>query len=113
MAFLNDYYDPAHGQDRNAAFGLLTIVPQNAPQITALEIPASRQAVVLQWSATPGKTYEVQTASDLEYATWQTVTNFISNDNFASWRDTGNLSNAPPLTAAAPRRFYRVLQIGP
>ena len=33
--------------------------------------------------------------------------------DIASWRDTGGLSNAPPLTVAAPRRFYRIRQIGP
>ncbi len=113
LAFLNDYYDPAHGQDRNAAFGLLTIIPQTAPRITAWETDASRQAVVLQWQAMPGKSYEVQTASDLKNSPWQAVTNFISNDNIASWRDTGNLSNAPPLSAGAPRRFYRIRQLGP
>jgi hypothetical protein len=113
LAFLNDYYDPAHGQDRNAAFGLLTIIPQAAPQIITLKPDASRQAVVLQWQAIPGKSYKVQTASDLKNSPWQTVTNFVSNDNIASWWDTGSLSNAPPLTPAAPRRFYRILRLGP
>jgi hypothetical protein len=111
LGFLNDYYAPP--QDRNAAFGRLTILPQTAPQITALETDPTHQAATLQWQATPGKTYEVQVAPSLNPANWQTVTNFICTDTMASWQDTGSSSNAPPLSPAAPRRFYRVGQVGP
>jgi len=110
LAFLNDYY--AAPQDRNACFGRLTIIPQAAPRITALETDPVHQTATLQWQAAPGKTYEVQIASGLDLSAWQAVTNFVCSGNMASWRDTGGASNAPPLTAAAPRRFYRVRQVG-
>lgn len=111
LAFLNDYY--ANGEDRNAAFGLLTITAQAAPQITALEVDAPHQTATLQWQATPGKRYEVQTLSDFSGGPWYAVANFLCNDNIATWRDTGAGSNAPPLTDEAPRRYYRIRQVGP
>jgi hypothetical protein len=55
----------------------------------------------------------VQTASDLVPSSWHAVTSFIAADNIVTWRDTGSASNAPPLTPAAPRRFYRIRQISP
>jgi len=111
LAFLNDYYAPP--QDRNAAFGPLTILPQVAPQITVIEADPLHQAVTLQWQSVPGKTYEVLAASDLNLANWHRLTNVACDGNIASWRDTGALSNAPPLSSAAPRRFYRVEQAQP
>ena len=111
LAFLNDYY--ANGQDRNAAFSLLTIIPESAPRITALETDAPHQAAILQWECTAGKRYEVQMLSDFSSASWRGVTNFIAPDNVASWRDTGDVTNAPPLSPSVPCRFYRVRQVGP
>jgi len=111
LAFLNDYY--ANGQDRNAAFGPLTLIPQTAPRITALETDAAHQTATLQWEAAPGKRCEVQTLADFSTPSWRGVTNFVMTDNVATWRDAGDLTNAPPLSTAAPRRFYRVRQVGP
>ena len=111
LAFLNDYY--ANGQDRNAAFGLLTVLPPTAPLITALETDPAHQTAVLQWQTIPGKRYDVQTLADLTGTNWRTVTNFVTSDDMASWRDLGDQTNPPPLGPSAPRRFYRVRQLGP
>lgn len=111
LAFLNDYYAPP--EDRNAAFGPLTIIPQTAPVITALETEVLHQTATLQWQTTPGKICEVQTTADLSHSPWQAVTNFLCHDSIASWSDTGSGSNPPPFSPAAPRRFYRIRQVGP
>jgi hypothetical protein len=110
LAFLNDYYAPP--EDRNAEFESLTILPQAAPRITAIETAPAGRAVTLQWQSVPGKTYAVQAAADLAPLNWQTLTNFVCGGTMASWRDSGG-SNAPPLSPVAPRRFYRVMQLGP
>ncbi len=111
LAFLNDYYAPP--EDRNAAFDSLTIAATPAFRIVSLEADPAGQLATLQWETTPGKAYEVQIATNLASASWCAVVTNLSNGSIESWLDTGELSGSPPLSAAAPRRFYRIRQAGP
>jgi hypothetical protein len=111
LAFLNDA-NPA-GEDRNAWFDKLIITPQAAPRLALVEADATAHTTTLQWEAAPGKTYQVQFAPDLDGAGWRGLTNVISAGTVATWQDTGQLSSEPPLTPAAPKRFYRIRQLSP
>jgi hypothetical protein len=108
---MNDYYSPP--EDRNAAFDRLTIAPVAALRITGFAADAAGQTATLQWEATPGKSYEVLVASNLPPAAWEVATTFTNHATVAGWQDTGDLSREPPLSPAAPRRFYRIRQMGP
>ncbi|MEI6193103.1 MAG: carbohydrate-binding domain-containing protein [Verrucomicrobiota bacterium] len=111
LAFLNDA-NPT-GEDRNAYFDRLVITPQIAPLLALVDVDAAAHTTALQWEATPGKSYEVQFASGLEGSGWQVLTNILSAGTVAGWQDSGQLSGTPPLTPAAPKRFYRVRQTSP
>jgi len=52
------------------------------------------------------------TSTNLAGGPWQAATNFTVSGNIESWTDTG-FAGAPPLSPAAPQRFYRVRQSGP
>ena len=110
LGFLNDLYAPP--QDRNAAFGSVTITLPPPPRIAALYTDPELQAATAQCETTPGGSYEMQTASHLPFD-WHPVQTFTSSGNIASWRDTGEFSGSPPLTLATPQRFYRLRQTGP
>jgi hypothetical protein len=111
LAFLNDLYAPP--EDRNAIFDWVTITPQMPPRIASLSTDAVGQVATMQWEAAPGASYEVQIASRLDTGIWLPLTNIASNGTIESWQDTGALSGTPPLSPAAPRRYYRVKQTGP
>jgi hypothetical protein len=111
LAFLNDA-NPA-GEDRNAYFDRLAITPQTAPILALVDVNAATHTTTLQWGAMPGKSYEIQFKPDLEGSGWQLLTNVLSGGSVASWQDTGQLSGVPPLTPAAPKRFYRIRQTSP
>jgi hypothetical protein len=106
LAFLNDYYAPP--ADRNAWFDYLTITPASAPTIGGIFADPSRQRVTVQWETVPGKAYEVQTTTNLAPAAWRAITNLTSLGTIASWADTGQLTGTPPLSPAAPSRYYRI-----
>jgi hypothetical protein len=111
LAFLNDANPP--GEDRNAYFDRLVITPQTAPLLALVDIDFAAHTTTLQWEATPGTTYEVQSAAGLESSFWQLLTNISSAGTVATWQDTGQISGVPPLTPAAPKRFYRLRQTSP
>jgi hypothetical protein len=66
----------------------------------------------LSWSAASNRYYQVEYSPDL--ATWAASPGFVhaTNNGTFNWLDTG-----PPATVSAPsnapRRFYRVYQLGP
>jgi hypothetical protein len=76
----------------------------------SLQIPATN-TVTLTWPATPGRTYQVEYATNILY--WFTVPTgeVTATNTTASWTDAGQ-----PGTYAAPladtARFYRVFQYG-
>ncbi len=111
LAFLNDFYAPP--EDRNARFDRLTITPPLPPRLTALRPDAAQAVATLQWEAAPGKTYDVLTATNPAVPGWQTAQTLGSAGTVASWQDAGGPWGAPPLSPAAPQRFYRVRQVGP
>jgi hypothetical protein len=111
LAFLNDYYAPP--EDRNAFFSQLVITPVATLQILGLSTDFGQQTATLQWGTTPGTAYEVQFTPTLLPVNWQPVITTTGNASIASWEDTGALSGTPPLSPAAPQRYYRVRQLNP
>ena len=111
LVFLNDYYAPP--EDRNAFFSQLTIAPATILQIIGLSTDLAQQTATLQWGTTPGTAYEVQFSPSLRPANWQPAITITGNASIASWEDTGALSGTPPLSLAAPQRYYRVRQVNP
>jgi len=110
LAFLNDYYAPP--EDRNAAFSLLTITLPAGPRITAVDADPLQYLSTLQWKADPGTAWEVQIASNLLSGFEPAVV--ITNDSsIASWQDSGGVWGPPPLSPAAPQRYYRLRQAIP
>jgi hypothetical protein len=65
----------------------------------------------VQWECLPFKSYEVLVCTNLAGALWQVATNLTIPGAVGSWIDTG-FAGAPPLSPAAPQRFYRVRQSG-
>jgi Glycosyl hydrolases family 2, TIM barrel domain/Ca-dependent carbohydrate-binding module xylan-binding/Glycosyl hydrolases family 2, sugar binding domain/Glycosyl hydrolases family 2 len=111
LAFLNDYYAPP--EDRNAFFSQVTITPLPAFQIIDLNTDATEPSVTLRWETTPNTGYEVQFNPRLQPTNWQSLTTVTSSASITSWKDDGTLSGTPPLTPAAPQRFYRIHRTGP
>ena len=111
LAFLNDYYAPP--ADRNAFFSQFTITPASVLQITGLDANTVQQSATLQWRTTPGAVYEVQFTPGLPPTNWQPVLTTTSSASITSWEDDGGLSGIPPLSPAAPQRFYRIRQVSP
>ena len=110
LVFLNDA-NPA-GEDRNAAFDRVTLTPDTASRIVNWSFNLVWKTAVVQWEGLPFKPYEVRVCTNLAGALWQVATNFIVPGNVGSWTDTG-FGGVPPLSPAAPQRFYRVRQSGP
>jgi hypothetical protein len=110
LAFLNDYYAPP--EDRNAFFSQLTVMPAPPLQIIGLNTDAAQNTALLQWGSAPGAAYEVQFTPGL-LPSWQPAITITSGASITSWQDDGALSGTPPLSPAAPRRFYRIRQISP
>jgi hypothetical protein len=110
LAFLNDAWVPP--EDRNAAFDRLTLTPESAFRIVNWSADSLSQTFALQWECVPFKPYEVQICTNPAGGPWQAATNFTVSGNIESWTDTG-FAGAPPLSPAAPQRFYRVRQSGP
>ena len=111
LAFLNDYYAPP--EDRNAFFSQLTITPTPGLQIIGLTTDAAQRTATLQWETAPGAAYEVQFTPSLLPVNWQPVITITGSASIASWEDNGVLSGAPPLSPAAPQRYYRIHQVSP
>ncbi|MEI7808461.1 MAG: carbohydrate-binding domain-containing protein, partial [Verrucomicrobiota bacterium] len=111
LAFLNDLN--YGGQDRNAYFDRMVIIPLTAPLLAMTDINPVAHTTTLQWEATPGTTYEIRCATNLGTANWQVLTNVVSNGTVAGWQDSSEVSSNAPLTPAVPQRFYRVRQISP
>lgn len=111
LAFLNDYYSPP--EDRNAFFSQLTVTPAPTIQIIGLDADAVQRAATLRWETTPGAAYEVQFNPNLQPTHWQSLTTVTSSASITSWKDDGTLSGVPPLSPAAPQRFYRIHQASP
>lgn len=111
LAFLNDYYAPP--EDRNAFFSQLTIAPAPTIQIIGLDTDATQRTASLQWETMPNYAYEVQFNPNLQSTNWQPLTVITSTASITSWKDDGTLSGTPPLSPAAPQRFYRIRQAGP
>ena len=109
LAFLNDA-NPAP-EDRNAAFDRMTLTPASPPRIVNCSAGPASQTVFVQWESLPFKSCEVQVCTNLASAPWQAATNFIVPGNVASWTDTG-FGGVPPMSPAAPKRFYRIRQSG-
>ncbi len=111
LAFLNDYYSPP--DDRNAFFGQLTVTPAPTIQIMGLDTDTVQRTTTLQWETTPGAAYEVQFTPGLWPTNWQPMMTVTSGASITSWKDDGTLSGTPPLSPAAPQRFYRIRQLSP
>jgi hypothetical protein len=111
LAFLNDYYVPP--EDRNAFFSQFTIAPAPVLRINGLNTDAAQHTATLQWDATPGTAYEVQSAPSLLPTNWQPVFTTTGAASIISWKDDGSMSGALPLSPAAQQRFYRIRQVGP
>jgi hypothetical protein len=111
LAFLNDFYAPP--EDRNAFFDWFSVAV--APTLRIVDFNANRllQTASLQWESVPGKSYEVQVATNPAYAVWQAAAMITNDSTLANWRDTGDVSRPPPLSPAAPQRYYRIRQTGP
>jgi hypothetical protein len=107
LAFLNDYYAPP--EDRNAAFGLLTITPPDSPRITSLTTDSLLHLATLQWEGAAGKPCEVQLTSNI-ISGFEAVATVTNNSSVASWQDTGGAWGAPPLSPASSQRYYRIRQ---
>jgi hypothetical protein len=110
LAFLNDAWNPP--EDRNAAFDRLTLTPESGFRILNCSADPVSRSLAVQWECLPSKPYEVQVCTNLAGAPWQVATNFTVPGNVGSWTDTG-FAGAPPLSSAAPQRYYRVRQSGP
>jgi hypothetical protein len=110
VAFLNDA-NPAP-EDRNAAFDRITLTPETATRIVNWSADPASHTVTIQWECLPLKSYEVQVCTNLAGAPWQAATNLTVPGNVGSWTDTG-FGGVPPLSPAAPQRFYRIRQSGP
>jgi hypothetical protein len=78
------------------------------PKLT-VDPPAG--AFALSWTATVGRTYQVEYAPDLELWAASPTGQLTASDNTLRWEDAG-----PPATesvpTAVPQRFYRVFQLG-
>jgi len=109
LAFLNDA-NPAP-EDRNAAFDRITLTPETAVRIVNWSADPVSHTVAVQWECLPFKSYEVLVCTNLAGALWQVATNLTIPGAVGSWIDTG-FAGAPPLSPAAPQRFYRVRQSG-
>jgi hypothetical protein len=110
LAFLNDYWNPP--EDRNAAFGPLTITPSTAPRITSLRTDPLLHLATLQWEGTAGKSCEVQLASNL-LTGFQAVAVVSNTGPVATWQDAGGTWGPPPSGPASPQRYYRIRQTSP
>jgi hypothetical protein len=110
LAFLNDA-NPAP-EDRNAAFDRITLTPETAFRIVNWSANPASHTVAVQWECLPSKPYEVQVCTNLAGILWQAATNLTVPGNVGSWTDTG-FGGVPPLSPAAPQRFYRIRQSGP
>ena len=110
LAFLNDA-NPVP-EDRNAAFDRLTLTAETALRIVNCSADPVSQTISVQWESLPFNPYEVQVCTNLAGASWQVATNFSVPGNLGSWLDIG-FAGVPPLSPAAPQRFYRVRQAGP
>jgi hypothetical protein len=109
LAFLNDA-NPVP-EDRNAAFDRLTLTPETAFRIANWNADPVLHTFAVQWECLPFKPYEVQVSTNLAGAPWQVATNFTVPGNVGSWTDNG-FAGVPPLSPAAPQRFYRIRQSG-
>jgi hypothetical protein len=110
LAFLNDLYAPP--DDRNAAFGALSILPATPPRITFIGADPLDNLATLQWEGIPGKTYEVQIASNL-FSGFESVVSVTNTSAIASWQDAGGTWGVSPFTQSSLRRYYRIRQSGP
>ena len=78
-----------------------------------LSADAAQQTATLQWGTKPGTAYEVQFTPGLRPANWQPAITVTGNASIASWEDNGAVSGTPPLSPAAPQRYYRIRQVNP
>jgi hypothetical protein len=113
LAFLNDFY--AAPEDRNAFFDRIEISAGSTLRITQLSVDRFQQSATVQWESLPGSACDVEFATNLFQAVWTTAATVTNDSSVAAWQDTGNGngSRPPPLSSAAPQRFYRIRQIAP
>ena len=69
-----------------------------APRIAGIS-PQSDRTLLLEFSGTPGATYEIQESTSLQ--SWLTVTNFLADVSGLFRFTESNMTNAP-------KRFYRL-----
>lgn len=77
----------------------------------AESLPA-QDSIVLSWTATAGKTYQVEYSPD--FSTWFAAPSgeIVAPGSVATWTDNGP-PGTPALPFSVPERFYRVFQYGP
>ena len=111
LAFLNDAWAPP--EDRNAAFDRLTLTPETAFRIVNWSADSGfADRSPCNGNVSPSSPTRCRSARTWRAHRGRPATNFTVPGNIGSWTDTG-FAGAPPLSPAAPRRFYRVRQSGP
>jgi ribosomal protein S11 len=82
-----------------------SIIRQSAPPGAPVfqSVTRSNSVLTLTWSATPGKTYQVQYSTNLAQTNWNNLTN--------SAVAGGSTMSATDSLGAGSRRFYRVVQL--
>jgi len=76
-------------------------MPPGAPVFQSAT--SSNSVLTLTWSATPGKTYQVQYLTNLAQTNWNNLTNSAVAGN--------STMSATDSLRASSRRFYRVVQL--
>ena len=113
VSFLIEYYRANRNTNFQAAFLVQEIMPVS-PTVTGTELALNSTnlingRVLIEFTATPGRTYAVQYSSNLLF--WATVVpSIVAPANRVQWYDDG-----PPKTESKPftvgSRFYRVIEL--
>jgi hypothetical protein len=106
LAFTNDLY--ALPEDRNLGLDRLSIRPEPRPEILDLQLPADHAQATLAWTATPGRSYDIESRADFASGAWSTLGSAAAVGTVATWIDDGTVAGSPPGSANRPQGCYRI-----
>jgi len=106
LAFVNDFYAPP--EDRNLGLDWLVIRPEPRPEILNARFSSNPTQLELAWTASPGRSYDVESRADLSTGAWTPLGTNQAAGTVAIWTDNGSVSGSPPGGAARPQGHYRI-----
>jgi hypothetical protein len=106
LAFINDLYLPP--EDRNLGLDRLVIRPEPRPEILDLHFSPDHTRATLAWSASPGRSYDVEERAGFDAGPWSNLGRTNAVGTVATWIDDGTAAGSPPGSLNRPQGCYRV-----